>query len=91
MGQMKIDFDGTIVEENHGIKKLYWGWQIKERQVYQKEIIAVPDTSTRLVCCAECGAVWRYNGQKYCGGCGSKIKVMEKDKYIKWVEEHEHN
>ena len=75
--------------QNKGLKKLPWGWQIKETQTTRKTVVIAYGNEIPLVCCPECGACWRYQGQKFCGGCGSEVKAMKQDKYIEWVKKIE--
>ena len=86
MEQLMFNLDGTIQTESKGIKKLYWGYQTAEKTVTRKTIIAVPDAGNKLTVCANCGAVFRYLGQKFCGGCGSELIIMSQEKYQEWLK-----
>ena len=68
------------------IKKLTWGYQLEEKQVKQKVLAAIRDPSN-IIICPECGGLNK--SRKYCGGCGSKFKVVTPEELRKIEAQYE--
>lgn len=84
-GQLKFDSDLNVVCDND-IQKINWGYQLSEKAVFRATVILHPDEHNKLAVCPMCGCLFKYLGQKYCGGCGSEFKVYNDDKYFKFLD-----